>query len=149
MSISFRPLLQRLLEVLFGGLFIYAGYLKAFHVEEFANAILAYRLVPEILVGGVAAVLPWLELIPGVFLVLGFKPRSCLLIFNFLLAGFLLVLLVTMARGLKIDCGCGLFSRQVGPLALAEDGFLLAAGMGLYGWRLRRCLASQAGSLCY
>jgi hypothetical protein len=143
MSISVKPLLRRVLEIIFGGLFVYAGYLKGWHPEEFATAILAYRLVPETLVGGVAAVLPWLELIPGAFLVLGIKPRSSLLLLMFLLAGFLVVLLVTLARGLRIDCGCGLFSRQVGPPALAEDAILLAVAVGLYRWQLQRRFPRQ------
>jgi hypothetical protein len=44
----------------------------------------------------------------------------------------------TMARGLKIDCGCGLFfQRQVGPAAILEDGFFLLL-IGLLYWRERR-----------
>jgi hypothetical protein len=44
---------------------------------------------------------------------------------------FVAVLVITMARGLKIDCGCGLFfQRQVGPAALLEDVLLL----GVVGW---------------
>jgi hypothetical protein len=43
---------------------------------------------------------------------------------------FVAVLLITMARGLKIDCGCGLFmDRQVGPGALLEDAVLFGGAV--------------------
>jgi phosphatidylglycerol---prolipoprotein diacylglyceryl transferase len=41
---------------------------------------------------------------------------------------FMAVLLITMARGLKIDCGCGLFfQRPVGWAAVLEDVILFGA----------------------
>jgi hypothetical protein len=37
------------------------------------------------------------------------------------------VLLITLARGLKIDCGCGLlWARQVGWGIIIEDALMLA-----------------------
>jgi putative oxidoreductase len=128
---------RRILEIVLGGLFFYAGLQKLLHPYEFAEAVMAYRLIPEILVGVVAAILPWVEIAAGLCLVVGLKRRSCLIILSGLLVGFLVIILVTMARGLKIDCGCGLFSqRQVGPAAIMEDLFLLAWASGLYWWEL-------------
>jgi len=129
----------RALEVVLGGLFFYAGLQKVLHFHEFAEAVLAYQLLPESLVGLAAAGLPWLEVVAGVCLVAGFKRRSCLLLLAGLVAIFLVVILITMARGLKIDCGCGLFSqRQVGWAAVLEDAVLLIWAAGLYGWELLR-----------
>ncbi len=127
----------RLFEIVLGGVFVYAGILKHLHPNEFAEAVLAYRLLPEYLVGLTAAVLPWLEIAAGLFLAVGLKKRSCLQILTLLAAGFLVVMVVTLARGLKIDCGCGLFTqRQVGVAAILEDlVFFLWAG-GLYWWEL-------------
>ncbi len=130
-------LLRRLLEIALGAALVYAGIQKHFHPHEFAEAVLAYKLLPEALVGAVAAVLPWVEIAAGGLLALGIKKRSCLQLLALLIGGFLIVLLVTLARGLKIDCGCGLFlPRQVGLGAILEDAvFLLWAG-GLYWWEL-------------
>ena len=115
MSLPTKPLLFRLFEIILGGLFVYAGGLKLWHPYEFAEAVLAYRLLPAALAGTAAAVLPWLEVAAGLLLALGLKRRSCLLILGWLAGAFLLVMLITAARGLKIDCGCGLFlRRQVG-----------------------------------
>ncbi len=135
MRLTKNLLVRRTLEIVLGCLFFYVGLQKILHPYEFAEAVLAYRLLPEILVGVVVAVLPWVELASGLCLVAGLKRRSCLLILSGLLTVFLVVILITMARGLKIDCGCGLFSqRQVGPAAILEDLFLLAWATGLYGW---------------
>ncbi|MFA4902375.1 MAG: MauE/DoxX family redox-associated membrane protein [Desulfobaccales bacterium] len=135
MQITKNLIARRALEIILGGLFFYAGLQKLLHPYEFAEAVLAYQLVPETLVGVVVAVLPWVEIAAGLCLAAGVKRRSCLLILSGLLAAFLVVILVTLARGLKIDCGCGLFfQRQVGLVAIAEDLFLLAWAAGLYQW---------------
>jgi putative oxidoreductase len=129
----------RVLEVVLGGLFLYAGLQKYLHSYEFAEAVLAYQLLPGSLVGATAAVLPWMEITAGLCLVVGLKRRSCLIILAWLLAGFLVVIFITMARGLKIDCGCGLFfQRQVGLGAVAEDAVLLFWAAGLYWWERSR-----------
>jgi uncharacterized membrane protein YphA (DoxX/SURF4 family) len=125
--------------VLLGGLFFYAGLQKVLHFHEFAEAVLAYRLLPESLVGLAVAGLPWLEIAAGLCLVAGIKRRSCLLLLSGLVALFLIVIFITMARGLSIDCGCGLFfQRQVGWGAVLEDAVLLIWAGGLYWWELLR-----------
>jgi len=137
-------LLPRVLGIVLGGLFFYAGLQKHYHVYEFAEAVLAYQLGPVWLAGVAAAVLPWVELVAGSLLVAGLKRRSCLLIIALLMASFLVIMLVTLARGLKIDCGCGLFfQRQVGMVTLLEDLALLAWAGGLYWWEARAVSSKQ------
>jgi hypothetical protein len=81
---------------------------------------------------------PWVEMVSGFSLIIGcflgsrrfsnpfplgavLRSRALLLILGQSLL-FAAVLLITIARGFKIDCGCGLFSqRQVGPAAIVED----------------------------
>lgn len=53
--------------VALGLFFFYAGLQKNLAPYEFAEAVLAYQLLPEAMVGAVAAVLPWLELTPAFF----------------------------------------------------------------------------------
>jgi hypothetical protein len=80
--------------------------------------------------------------------VAGLKPRSCLLLLAGLVAAFLVVILITMARGLSIDCGCGLFfQRQVGLAVVLEDAVLLICAAGLYRWELLRFERCGPGSI--
>jgi len=132
-------ILRRLLEVALGAIFFYAGWQKHLHPYEFAEAVLAYRLLPDSLVGVAAGTLPWLEMAAGLFLVLGLKKRSCLLLLGLMASLFMVIMLLTLARGLKIDCGCGLFfPRQVGLAVVAEDAFFLLWAAGLYWWEWQR-----------
>lgn len=141
--------LPRLLGLALGSLFFYAGLQKQAAPYEFTDAILAYRLLPESWAGLTGALLPWVEIVAGAALALGnLVPsghrslgeaavrlrRSALLLLVLLTALFVVVLLITMARGLKIACGCGLFfQRPVGPAALVEDLLLLGVAAWLYG----------------
>jgi hypothetical protein len=145
--------------VALGLVFLYAGVQKYLASAQFAEAVLAYQLLSQSLAGLVAAVLPWVELIAGFFLVLGYlgdalgrtamsiglscgawlvggiKRRSCLLLIGALALLFIVVMAVTLARGLKIDCGCGhFFQRQVGAAAILENCLMLALAAALYWW---------------
>lgn len=152
---ALKWLLRPVLGIGLGLAFFYAGVQKYLAPYEFAEAILAYQLLPEVLVGLTATIFPPLEMAVGGLLVLGylaeawgrlarsrrrifgdFLPggmfrRTSLLLIILQLGVFILVLVITMARGLKIDCGCGLFmDRQVGLGAIVEDLFL----SGLTAW---------------
>lgn len=154
MSVSVMRFVSSVLGIVLGGLFLYAGVQKHLAPYEFAEAVLAYQLMPSALVGLVTAILPWVEMVSGFSLILGglmgsrrfsnpfpvgsVLRRSALLLILGQSLLFVAVLLITMARGLKIDCGCGLFlQRQVGPASLLEDGLFLLLTGWLY-WRERR-----------
>jgi ribA/ribD-fused uncharacterized protein len=157
-----------LLGLALGGAFFYAGVQKRLEPYQFAEAILAYDLLPQTLVGLVAAVLPWVEIASGFFLALGYlleipgrllkmlglalgdklvggiKRRSCLLLIILQLGLILVVLFITLARGLKIDCGCGLiWARKVGWGIITEDLLLLAVAGFLFWWELPGAEAPQ------
>ncbi|AEB10055.1 MauE/DoxX family redox-associated membrane protein [Desulfobacca acetoxidans] len=122
-----------LLRLTLGGVFFYAGLIKIWQPFQYAAAIEAYQLLPQFLLALAAAVIPWIEVVCASSLVLYFKPRSALLTLISLLGIFLIIMLFTMARGLDIDCGCGLLAnRRVGWLVLLEDSMLLLAAAWLY-----------------
>ena len=122
-----------LLELALGGIFLYSGWQKHLHPEEFVEAVLAYKILHLGLAGVTAAILPSVECAAGLLLALGFKKRSSLLLLALMVCVFLAAMLITMIRGLNIDCGCSLFlSRQVGWVAFLEDSLLLGLACGLY-----------------
>lgn len=120
-------------RLLLGGVFLYASLNKIFKPYHFAAAVQAYQLLPSSLVGFVTVFIPWLEVVAASALLIGWQPRSALLILSGLMIVFMIAIAITMARGLDIDCGCGLLvERPVGWLALLEDGILLLSLVGFY-----------------
>jgi uncharacterized membrane protein YphA (DoxX/SURF4 family) len=97
---------SRAARILLGAIFIYASIDKLRYPLEFARIIDAYQLLPENLVGIVAAVLPFLELICGIFLIIGFWVLPSLVWVGLLLIAFMIGMGQAYFRGLSIDCGC-------------------------------------------
>ena len=127
--IKSKPLLI-IFRVVLGGLFVYAGVAKALAPLDFAQDIRNYRLVGQGLSFIAAVVLPWIEIVAGVFLAAGIWKRGAALLISGLLVFFIALTLVTMARGIDVDCGCfGALSRKSGLGVILEDGVMLCLGL--------------------
>lgn len=116
-----------------GGLFIFAGLGKILAPLEFASSIYNYKLLPEIMIGLAAVTIPWIELLSGTALLLGFKIKGASLSISSLLVILISILIISAARGLDVDCGC--FSgveRHVGWLAIFEDLAMLSGALFIY-----------------
>lgn len=97
----------RVLRVILGVLFLYAGLSKMPQIEDFARTIDAFRLLPQILILPTAIILPWVEFLTGLSLLLGFKTRLSACICLGLLCLFVIALSINIARGINdISCGC-------------------------------------------
>ena len=119
-------------RLVLGGLFVYAGVVKVLDPLEFAQNIRNYRLVGQALSFLTAVVLPWLEILAGVALAAGIWKRASALIITGLLVFFILLTLVTIARGLDVECGCfGALSRKSGFGVILEDLGMLFMGLCL------------------
>lgn len=80
-----------------------------------------------------ALALPWTEVICGAFLVFGLFRRPSALLLSGFLAAFLVLVIVTIARGLDVDCGCfGSFSRKADYLLLITDCILLFFSLNVF-----------------
>ena len=116
-----------------GSLFIYASWDKLQHPADFAIAVSNYQLLPEVFINVFAIILPWIELVCGVFLVIGLFRRGSLLIINVLLITFITAITINLYRGLDIGCGCfsvGNVNDRIDVSLLVRD--LLMMGMGFY-----------------
>lgn len=113
------------LRIIVGGVFIWAGILKILDPLEFAQSIRNYRIFPQSISFFLALALPWVEVISGSLLILGIFHRSSALLISSLLVLFLVLVVITMARGLDVDCGCfGSLSRKVDFKLFVVDSFL-------------------------
>jgi len=110
MSLMKRMLSNKYLVFVFrlivGGIFIYASIDKITHPEQFARIVYNYKILPHFTINFFAIILPWLELICGLFLVFGIMTRSSALVISILLLLFIIALSVNLFRGVDLSCGC-------------------------------------------
>jgi putative oxidoreductase len=99
-------LLWRILDVIVGGIFVYAGAIKALDPAQFANDIDNYKALPWFISVRLAFYLPWLEMLCGLALIFRFLYRGGLSILSALTLVFLGATIAAEARGLDITCGC-------------------------------------------
>ena len=129
-----------------GATFIYASYSKILAPAVFAKIIYGYALFPAMLINLLAIILPFVELIAGLALIVGFYPRSAALIVNAMLLAFIISLSINIIRGHEFDCGCfaiGADSQSTfsGPLLIRDFiYFALGVHVFLYGNRRRLCM---------
>jgi uncharacterized membrane protein YphA (DoxX/SURF4 family) len=86
--------------------FIYASFHKIISPADFAKIVYGYDLFPEMFINLIAIVIPFLELVAGFALIIGFYPRSAAIIINALLLAFITMLATNLIRGHEFDCGC-------------------------------------------
>lgn len=124
-------------RVVLGLVFIIASIDKITAPDAFAANVQAYGLVPYALVNVMALVIPWIELICGIFLLGGVRVQSCSAILSVLLCVFVVAMMSALARELKIDCGC--FGKEhatpVSWMRVLEDVGLLILGIHLIIFR--------------
>jgi hypothetical protein len=119
-----------------GAVFIYASVDKILHPAAFADAVYNYLILPDFLLNLTAIILPWLELILGLFLIIGLFREGSVLIVTVLLVVFSGAMIFNLARGLDIHCGC--FSTSAGEAdasmlwSVIGDGLFLLPAFYLF-----------------
>jgi len=100
---------------------------------DFAKIIYGYGLFPEIFINLIAIIIPFLELVAGFALIIGFYPRSAAITLNGLLLAFIVAKTINLIRGHEFDCGCfsagqsGYFSSP--KVTIAGDIFYFILGL--------------------
>ena len=160
---SWQRLLLFIGRVTIGATFVYAAYQKlkpqipgfAWSVGSlrvslamFGISIDNYRILPPWTVTLVADVLPFIELVLGLWLIAGLALRFSSLFSVAATFVFLAVQLSAYLRNMKIPCGCDLIPGEViGPLSLTIDLVLFLACLFLTIGSFRSGRSSaQAGS---
>jgi len=123
-----------------GGVFVAACLHKIADPYAFAVDVATYDILPLALVNLAAIVLPWVELAAGLALLAGLRTRPAALLVAAMLAVFLAALIVALAQGLDMSCGC--FASQGAhedPISfrtvLRDVAWLLGAFLVLVGDR--------------
>ena len=124
----------RIMDLVVGGVFIYAGVVKALDPVRFASDIDNYKILPWTISVGLAFYLPWLEILCGLALILRRLYLGGLSILTALVLIFSGVTIAAKVRGLDITCGCFGHASQNWSFSghLALDLVILAALLALY-----------------
>jgi uncharacterized membrane protein YphA (DoxX/SURF4 family) len=128
-----------LLRLLLGAVFVYAAYMKLRDPWTlFAMSIDGYKLLPEWGVTTLARTLPWFELILGLALISGLALRYASVAGAGLLGVFFVIMAISYARGMAIECGCFGPGEALGPKTLLRDGTLVLLAIALAVLSMRR-----------
>jgi uncharacterized membrane protein YphA (DoxX/SURF4 family) len=118
----------------------WAGFAKVGDPEAAAQAVRAYRLLPEALVKPFGYGLPFLEMALALLLLVGLGTRIVAALSGVLLLVYIGSIASVWARGISIDCGCfggggAVAASKTSYLQeiLRDVGFLLVAA-----WLVRR-----------
>ena len=127
------PWLSIRVQLALGAIFVAAAVPKILDPPAFAHRIYNYRLLPGVAVNAAALVLPWVEILAGLALVVGFWKRTAAGIAGVLLLVFVAALSINLARRNPVECGCFDVKSQGKPRGelLADMRLTIARDAGL------------------
>lgn len=132
----FKKPLNFWVRLILGAIFIIASADKIIHPAAFAQAIFNYQILPDYLINIMSIILPWLEILLGVFLLFGLWLPGTVTLTNALLIAFFAALVFNVARGLDVHCGCFSTSATGAPATawylVRDTAFLLMGGSLFY-----------------
>lgn len=122
-------------RVVLGLIFVAASWDKIADPMAFAKIVRNYQILPDMLVGGVALVLPWIEVVVGVCLLTGFLTRGASLSAALMMAVFLSAMAWAQYKGISTQCGC--FTTKpddaISVRTFIRDGSILALALLVTG----------------
>lgn len=95
-----------ILRLFVGYYFIYASMSKIPYPAQFAELLAAYRLFPYPFINILAVVVPWIELVTGLFIIIGLRNRASAIIIILMYLGFIVAIGLNVLEGSPITCGC-------------------------------------------
>ena len=104
--------------------FLAACYYKILRPGEFALSVATYGILPTVLINPFSLVLPWVELFAAFMLIVGFRTQAAALLMTAMMALFTIALVIALAKGLDMSCGCFASSEageSINMLTLARD----------------------------
>lgn len=140
---GFKIFFEIAARIVLGGVFAASGMIKLLEpAANFRATLYQYEIIPTALVPALAAVLPWMEWILGVFILAGYALRSSAFVlgsFSFSLAA---VIALSGKLGLDPSHTCGCFGEG-GPQLSYRQIFSLDITNGFFGFFLWKCASSR------
>jgi uncharacterized membrane protein YphA (DoxX/SURF4 family) len=129
-------------RLVLGGIFIYAGYSKAFlpntnfwpyfvlkfslsmNIANFAAQVEAFKMLPAWGVQFVAHTLPFTEIVVGLLVVIGWRLRIWASLLTILMLGFFSAVFHAYLLHMNINCGCFATPEPIDLKKVLEDAAL-------------------------
>lgn len=152
--LNFRRAIIWLGRLVLGGIFIYAGYSKAFlpnhnlwpyfvlkfsvtmNISNFAAQVAAFKVLPPWGVQFVAHTLPFTEIVLGSLVLIGWRLRIWGTLLTLIMLGFFSVVLRAYLLHMDINCGCFATPEPINLKKVLEDAALawLAVVMTIFAF---------------
>jgi uncharacterized membrane protein YphA (DoxX/SURF4 family) len=145
--LNFRRVVIWIGRLVLGGIFLYAGYSKAFfpnhnlwpffvlkfsltmNVMNFATQVDAFKVLPPWGVQFVAHTLPAAEIILGILVLIGWQLRIWATLLTLIMLGFFVVVTRAYLLHMNINCGCFATPEPIDLKKVLEDAGLLVLGV--------------------
>lgn len=145
--LNFRRVVIWIGRLVLGGIFIYAGYSKAFlpnnnlwpffilkfsismNLSNFATQVEAFKLLPAWGVQFVAHTLPFTEIVLGLLVLIGWRLRIWATMLTFIMLGFFSVVFRAYLLHMNINCGCFATPEPIDLKKVLEDAALTGLGL--------------------
>ena len=103
---KYQPWITLSLRLILGGVLLVAGALKVRDPYGSATSVRAYQILPVDLANLLGFVLPFAEVVIGIFLILGIWVRLSAIAGGALMLVFTIAIAQAWIRGISLDCGC-------------------------------------------
>ena len=123
------PLILKLISIGFGLLFLLAAVHKFSTAQQFRVILEEYQVMPRVLAGVVARIVPLVEVVISVGWITGFRPGLVAISSAALLGVYTGAIGINLLRGrIHIGCGCGVAGSTDGDQQLSVSIPSLASG---------------------
>ena len=93
-------------RLILGGMLIFAGALKVGHAADLASAIAGFRLLPASVTAPIAVVLPYFEILLGIYLIVGLFTRVAATVAAAQFVLYAGAIASAVIRHIPASCGC-------------------------------------------
>jgi uncharacterized membrane protein YphA (DoxX/SURF4 family) len=145
-------------RLVLGGIFVYAGFSKlllpnthllpmfmlkfsvSMNIASFAQQVESYKIISPETSQMVAHALPFVEIVLGLLLLIGWRLRICATAITLIMAGFLAAVTRAYLLHMDINCGCfGVPEKLTGMTVVRDSAFTaLAVLMTVFAFREAR-----------
>ena len=105
-SAKYQPWVTLAFRLILGGVLLVAGALKVSDPYSSATSVRAYQILPVDLANFLGFVLPFAEVVIGIFLIVGIWVRLNAIAGGALMVMFIIAIGQAWIRGISLDCGC-------------------------------------------